>query len=385
VASEPERPERTRTDAFIFTSLGIRAGFMRHCLHFLRFLSMHACDVVIHGFPPPLPALEGVASITVPRGTTRLFFHATRTILSCRGLVVLTTQENYAQVFLALLAFAVGRPVIYDMQDPVPESFVALFGRRFSKPLVALVSWWLLLSEAVICRVASIVCVVSPGMRTMLAARHNLRDKLFLFPNAHTIHAASSARFAQPTIAFAGGLQPLFRGLEIQVDALALPAARKFRLLIAGEGERAWLERRIAQTGVGDRVSVLGFLSPAEVQQLWEQAHLLVVENLSYGLPSKLFEAVSAGVVVVSPAASADVNAVLGDGALTFDGSASGLAEALDSAWAQLDQLRVKQCRNTKAFLQAIEREQQALGTRVEDLARRARPIRKMQANGNAG
>lgn len=366
-ASRKDRPGRV--DAFIFTSLGIHAGFMRHCLHFLRFLAENSCEVVVHGFPPALEDANNIASVTVRRGTARLFLHSVGCLMGERGPVLLSTQANHVQVFLAMFAAAVRRPIIYDMQDPVPESFVALFRARFPNFFIALGHRWLMLSEAIICRLASIVCVVSPGMRSMVLARHNIGHKVFLFPNAHSIHPSNAARFVEPTIVFAGGLQPLFRGLETQVDALTLAAARRFRLLIAGEGRREWLDSRIARKGVEQRVKILGFLQPAEVRQLWAQSHLLVIENLAYGLPSKLFEAVAAGVVIVSPSASTDVNAVLGDGAVTFDGSAAGLAEALDVAWRELDTVREKQRRNTEAFLGAVELERRALGVRIEHLA----------------
>ena len=92
---------------------------------------------------------------------------------------------------------------------------------------------------------------------------------------------------------------------------------------------------------------------------------MLVIEGVKYGLPSKFFEAIGAGVVVVSPGTAVDVNAILGPSALTFDGTPEGLAHALERAWANLTRLRQTQHQALEFFRNSLEREMGLLGSRI--------------------
>ena len=344
---------------------------MRHCLNLKRFLEQHIDEVALHGL---LPALQpnGDGDAVVCRSPFHLFVHAIATIFKRRGIVVLCTQANHVQCFLALAARLRGRPLIYDMQDPVPESFVALFAKQLPRWVASVGHAWLLWSESIICRLAAIICVVSPGMRQLILARRDVAEKLFLFPNLYAGTPAPRTESETPTIVFAGGLQPLFRGIEVQIEALRLPLAQEFRLILAGEGERAWVEEYITRSHLSDRVQLLGFLSAADVSRLLAQAHFVVIENLAYGLPSKFFEAVAAGVVVISPRGATDVNAILGDAAIVYDGSAASLASALRPAWQNLSLLRERQRSSVERFLADNRSQLESLGRRVEMVAQRS-------------
>ncbi len=122
------------------------------------------------------------------------------------------------------------------------------------------------------------------------------------------------------------------------VEAFALAAAsRDLRLTIAGDGpERADLERQVARLGLADRVAFLGHV--ADLAPVLDSADILLVSSRFEGTPSVVFEALAAGVPVVSTACSPVLPRLLdhpGRGRIVDGSDAAGLARAL---LAQLDE-----------------------------------------------
>ncbi|BCL74677.1 hypothetical protein JHS3_04130 [Jeongeupia sp. HS-3] len=149
-----------------------------------------------------------------------------------------------------------------------------------------------------------------------------------------------------PVVCYLGALDRL-RGLEVLIEAIAqlqqtLPGVR---LLLIGDGshppERAFLEQRAAELGVGDVVQITGWL-PSE--QAWSLVAACDVA-LSYvprgflfdvSSPTKLAEYLSIGMPSVAND-SPDQAVVLGDserGWLT-DGSADGFVKSITVALQQ--------------------------------------------------
>jgi glycosyltransferase involved in cell wall biosynthesis len=93
------------------------------------------------------------------------------------------------------------------------------------------------------------------------------------------------------------------KGHLIVLDALRLLKARHIDvdLVIAGDGPlRAEVERMISGAGLGDRVSITGWVSSAEVGELLRTSRALVLPSFAEGLPVVLMEAFAMGRPVVA-------------------------------------------------------------------------------------
>ena len=101
-------------------------------------------------------------------------------------------------------------------------------------------------------------------------------------------------------LAFAGRLGPA-KALDVALAALAeLDGAT---LLLAGDGpERAALERRATELGLGDRARFLGALGRDEVLRLFRAADASVLSSAWENFPHTLVEALAVGTPVVATA-----------------------------------------------------------------------------------
>lgn len=357
--------ELRHADYIAFIDLTLPNGFARHARHVAGFLRSNGIETAFLSYDAGNgPALSNVL---------RLFLRAIARVLSNNGFVVLSTQANYLQIFLAIAARLRGRPLIYDMQDLTPESFLHLYGRTLPGVFKYAFAAWLRFSERVICALSDVVLVVSPGMRDIVSRRVQGGANIILFPNRHSFEdSKTGSRSTVPTIVYAGGLQPIYRGIETQIQALQrLP---RWSMVIAGEGEGAWIVDFAKRHDVAARVQLRGFISPAEVRELLATGHILVIEGVPYGLPSKFFEAVGAGLVVVSPEAAHDVNAILGSDAIIFDGSPESLQPALERAWTNRDNISNRQKRRLEEFVRDLDRESALLAAYLQSVGSSYRP-----------
>jgi glycosyltransferase involved in cell wall biosynthesis len=119
------------------------------------------------------------------------------------------------------------------------------------------------------------------------------------------------------------------------LEAAARLVARgiPFELWLAGEGpERAAIERRIGERGLGDRVRLLGTVPHAELLGMYRdgRADCVVLSSLYEGLSVARVEAMAYGVPVIAPGVGG-LPELLEDGAgvLVPPGDADALAEAL--------------------------------------------------------
>lgn len=103
------------------------------------------------------------------------------------------------------------------------------------------------------------------------------------------------------------------------------------RLVLAGSKGGYPLEERIAELGLQDRVSVLGYVPESVLEALYRDASAFVYPSLYEGFGLPPLEAMARGVpTLVANAAS--LPEVVGDGALLFDPhSAEALTRALES------------------------------------------------------
>lgn len=117
------------------------------------------------------------------------------------------------------------------------------------------------------------------------------------------------------------------------IDACALLAGRgrDFRCDIVGEGpKQTFLEERIRQHRLDDRVRLLGPKFHHEVLALYGETDLFVLCSITEGMPVVLMEAMRAGVPVVAPAISAIPELIADCGVLVPPADPQALADAIE-------------------------------------------------------
>jgi len=132
-----------------------------------------------------------------------------------------------------------------------------------------------------------------------------------------------------PTLAFAGRLTAQ-KSLGVALEAVA--AVDGVTLAIAGEGdERAPLERRAAELGLGARVRFLGALPRERVLELFRAADAAILSSSWENFPHTVVEALAVGTPVIATAIGG-VAEIVNDGEnglLVPAGDANVLADAV--------------------------------------------------------
>ncbi|MFV0525350.1 MAG: glycosyltransferase family 4 protein [Acidimicrobiales bacterium] len=169
---------------------------------------------------------------------------------------------------------------------------------------------------------------------------------------------------ARPVIMLVGRLSPE-KGVEVLLDALArlTAAGRDLELRIVGDGpDRAGLEKRVSELGLGDRVGFLGELPPAEVSERLADADVFCLPSFAEGLPVAIMEAMARGVPVVASSIAGIPELVVDGvtGALTPAGSVDGLVVALQRLLTD-DQTRLAMARRARDRVGAYHDEQVTL------------------------
>jgi glycosyltransferase involved in cell wall biosynthesis len=115
-------------------------------------------------------------------------------------------------------------------------------------------------------------------------------------PAAPALRATLAGPQAAPVVFAASNLVPV-KGLDVLIDAAAL--VRGARFAIAGEGpERSALEGRIAELGIADRVTLLGWRE--DVNGLMRAADVFVLSSRGDALPLSALEALAIGTAIVT-------------------------------------------------------------------------------------
>jgi glycosyltransferase involved in cell wall biosynthesis len=89
--------------------------------------------------------------------------------------------------------------------------------------------------------------------------------------------------------------------IDLAIRALPLTARRDLRLRIAGDGpERSALEQLTSELGLGDRITFLGAVPPAEIPTFLSEADVAIFPAVGEGFGLAAAEALMAGVPVVA-------------------------------------------------------------------------------------
>lgn len=188
-------------------------------------------------------------------------------------------------------------------------------------------------------RGAATVLVLGEVWRAFLI-RHmpDIAHRIRILPNASRAPAQPndlSARPAVPaTILFLGRVGER-KGVPVLVDALSqLPADGSWRAIIAGDGNVDGTRDTVEQLGMADRVTLTGWVGPADVEGLLRTADILVLPSFNENLPMSVIEGMSYGLTVVATPVGA-VEDIIEDGVtglLVPVGDAARLSAALGRA-----------------------------------------------------
>jgi glycosyltransferase involved in cell wall biosynthesis len=136
------------------------------------------------------------------------------------------------------------------------------------------------------------------------------------------------------TLAFAGRLTRQ-KALDVALEALVL--SDRVSLVVAGEGdERAALERRAQELGLGGRVRFLGPLPRERVLELFIAADALLLSSAWENFPHTVVEALAVGTPVLATSAGGVGEVVEHErnGLLVEPGDADALARAMNRYFA---------------------------------------------------
>ena len=155
-------------------------------------------------------------------------------------------------------------------------------------------------------------------------------ERLALVP--HFVYPGDYApRFEPGSYALFAGRLSSEKGLATLLEALA--ATPGLRLVLAGEGpDRAALEARAQELGLGDRARFAGYLQGADYEAAWRDAAFLVLPSQCYEVrPMVIHEAYARGKPVVATRIGSIPEIVVEEvtGLLVPPGDASALARAL--------------------------------------------------------
>ena len=236
--------------------------------------------------------------------------------------------------FAAVVPRLLGRPVIHDVHDLMPELFSGKFDCSEKNWMLGLLRW----QERAAGALASAVLTVEVGVKDILASRGISPDKIHVLLNlpderifAHRGRVSPKALDSPFVLVYHGTLAHRL-GLDIAIEAVAEARAEvpQLQLRIIGEGEeRAGLIALRDRLGLREHVSFSE--GPVPVQQippLIADADLGVVplrrsSGTDIMLPTKLLEYVAMGIPCI-----ASKNAAI---ARYFDDSMIELCEAEDA------------------------------------------------------
>ncbi|EEW26707.1 glycosyltransferase [Rhodobacter ferrooxidans] len=125
------------------------------------------------------------------------------------------------------------------------------------------------------------------------------------------------------------------KGFALLIEAMALAAPRHpgLHLTLVGDGElRDHIAASIAALGLGDRITLTGWLDEVGVRSALAAAQALILPSFAEGLPMVVMEAMAAGRPVIATAIAGVPELVVREtGWLVPAGDATALAEAIDA------------------------------------------------------
>lgn len=229
-------------------------------------------------------------------------------------------------LFLAAAAIGYARlkraPLILHVSDLWPDSAVQLGALRRR----GLIAWARALERACYRAAAAIVCPTQ-GIEQILQSRPEAAGKVSWIPPSvdisrfadRALKTAPSGPERRPFRVLYAGTVGMSQGLETLVEAAALLEDAGIEIWIAGDGAEApAIRREVAERQLGN-VHLLGAVAHDRVPALYSEADAAVVllrdrPLFQRALPTKMFEAMSAGRPLVLSATGEAADLIEGGG-----------------------------------------------------------------------
>jgi glycosyltransferase involved in cell wall biosynthesis len=248
-----------------------------------------------------------------------------------------------------LLAMPAGRSIVVDglAFGVLPETASQLAGRN---PLLALVhhplalEWGLSVKQADALRtseraaLAAVqgVVVTSAATARLVASDYGVPAERIAVarPGSDPALMSQGSQDGVVRLLSVGAIVPR-KGFDVLITALATLTDLSWRLTIAGDRTRdrnaaARLDADIARHALGDRIAVLGAVSPQRLAALYAEADVFVLASHFEGYGMAYAEAVAHGLPVIGTSAGAIPDTVPPDAGLLVDpGDSFALAKAL--------------------------------------------------------
>ena len=248
-----------------------------------------------------------------------------------------------------LLAMPAGRCIVVDglALGVLPETASQLAGRN---PLLALVhhplalEWGLSVKQADALRaseraaLAAVqgVVVTSAATARLVASDYGVPAERITVarPGSDPTRLAQGSQDGVVRLLSVGAVVPR-KGFDVLIAALATLTDLSWRLTIAGDRMRdrnaaARLDADIARHALGDRIAVLGAVSPQRLAALYAEADVFVLASRFEGYGMAYAKAVAHGLPVIGTSAGAIPDTVPPDAGLLVDpGDSFALAQAL--------------------------------------------------------
>lgn len=340
---------RTSVLAVIFEALDHDAGLTGRASDLLQALEEAGAITTLYVLNGALPSVAKWCDAVCAEkrslfGFARLWLRAAWRILSGSDkVVVLNAFKLPASAVLAALAKLTRKSVLCDMQDLLPEIVDAM-----NLPVALRPAYRALLFHSEQLMVRSADLIVSPGREANRIVAQRCGVPLERFRTWHNAHSFGDRRPRPPVevttdeplrVVYMGGIQPVARGLEIQLGAIALANSRgvntRFVTFTAPNG---WLNELISRLSLGAHVEIHPYGAREQALAIAARGHVAVM-RFPLGTPSKFFEHVSVGNVILAQRDCIEIAELLPDCAL-FDGTASGLADLLVSVSANYSAYR---------------------------------------------
>jgi len=272
-----------------------------------------------------------------------------------------------------LMAIAAGRPIVIDglAYGVLPEMASQLCSRH---PLIALVHHPLALesglsatqadqfraSERAALAVAKRVVATSAATARLLATEYGLpADRIVVaYPGTDTAPVAHGSNDGIVRLLAIGAVVRR-KGFDVLIAALAMLLDLPWRLTIAGDRSRdpdaaARLDVDIARFKLGNRIAVLGTVSPERIGELYADADLFTLASRFEGYGMAFSEAIAHGLPVIGTTAGAIPETVApGAGILVAPDDVAALAVALRRAIENPDERR-RMAASARAAAQAL-------------------------------
>ncbi len=199
----------------------------------------------------------------------------------------------YRKMLLAWIVFLFGKPLVFHTHGgDVAKRFPSL-----PSPLRRLIAWTY--------RRADIVIALGKSWRQFYMEAMGVDpDRVIILRNPVPMPATVPTRTAPPPLKllYLGMLSEPKGAFDLirAVSAMPEKSRAQMQVIMAGHGEVDHVRQVVDELGLGDMVTIPGWVGPVERDALFEEVHGLVLPSHFEGMPMSLLEAMSWELAVIA-------------------------------------------------------------------------------------